>query len=155
MSLYPGWRDVDPQHLRTGLDDGPPLPRQGRPHKFGAEAQTIDGQRFDSKLEARYWQELQLQARAGTIRDLQRQVRIDLHAAGGQLVGCYVADFTYLDVAAKTLVVADAKGVRTQLYAWKARHVAAEYGIVIREIRAEPRDRAHRRSRPPRRLRRG
>lgn len=143
MSLYPGWREYGGGALAA--------PAEPRPHKYGAKAQTIDGQRFDSKLEARRWQELQLRLRAGEIRDLQRQVRIDLHAPGGELVGYYVADFTYLDTAEKRLVIEDAKGVKTALYGWKKRHVLAEHGVQIREITAEPRDRARRRRAPRRR----
>ena len=131
MSLYPGWRDYQGTAPAPGK-----TPR--RSHKYGAVAQTIDAQHFDSKLEARRWQELQLRLAAGEISQLQRQVRYALHAPGGQLVGHYVADFVYLECGLHR-VVEDAKGVRVPLYRWKRRHFEAEYNIQITETTASTR----------------
>jgi hypothetical protein len=102
---------------------------------------VVDGLTFASKQEARRWQELHLLARAGALTDLRRQVRLPLHAHGGALVGHYVADFVYREGG--ETVIEDVKGAprtssgaigRTDLYAWKRRHVAAEYGYAIREV---------------------
>jgi hypothetical protein len=102
---------------------------------------VVDGLTFASKKEARRWGQLQLLARAGTLTDLRRQVRLPLHAHGGALVGHYVADFVYLEGG--ETVIEDVKGAprtssgaigRTDLYEWKRRHVAAEYGYAIREV---------------------
>ena len=102
---------------------------------------VVDGLSFASKKEARRWQQLGLLVRARAITDLRRQVRLALHAHGGALVGHYVADFVYVEGGAT--VIEDVKGAprtssgaigRTDLYEWKRRHVAAEYGYTIREV---------------------
>jgi hypothetical protein len=110
-------------------------PRRGRGwSKYGAQPCEVDGVRFASVREARRWQELQLLARAGAIVGLRRQVRYPLDAVGGANVGAYVADFAYVDAETGQSIVEDAKGFRTPLYAWKARHFAAQYGQTIREV---------------------
>jgi len=129
---WPGWENFDPTaHERAVRRQGNETPR---PHKYHAKAVVVDGMRFDSKREARRWHELQLRLRTGQIRSLERQVRIELHAAGGAKVGCYIADFRYFDVERGAVVVEDAKGFKTELYLWKRRHVAAEHGIDIQEV---------------------
>lgn len=103
-----------------------------RRSKFNAVKVEHDGETFDSKRELKRWLELKLLERAGEIHGLERQVRIPLHALGGEKVGHYVADFSYVAVG-KGLVTEDAKGMRTPLYSWKARHFKAEYGREIVE----------------------
>lgn len=103
-----------------------------RRSKFNAVKVEHDGETFDSKRELKRWLELKLLERAGEIHGLERQVRIPLHALGGGTVGHYVADFRFIQPG-KGVVVMDAKGMRTPLYAWKARHFKAEYGVEIVE----------------------
>ena len=50
-------------------------------------------------------------------------------------IGVYRADFKYHDKETMPYVVEDVKGFATALYRWKKKHVEAQYGIVIREIR--------------------
>ena len=57
---------------------------------------TIDGETFDSKLEAQRYQELKLLEKAGEVRDIQRQVVFPL-MVGETRVAKYVADFVYLE----------------------------------------------------------
>ena len=105
--------------------------------KYGAKRVEQDGITFASKREAARWKALQLLERAGAIRDLMRQVSYDLNAEGGNLVGRYVADHVYREETPDgwELVVEDVKGMPTPLYEWKRKHVAAQYGIEIREVR--------------------
>jgi hypothetical protein len=109
-----------------------------RRSKYGAVKQTVDGITFASKREAKRYQELRLLEKAGEIKDLVLQPKYSLHAPtrsfGRALIGHYVADFRYLEGPKFFLVVEDAKGFRTQLYAWKKRHVEAEHGIAVREV---------------------
>ena len=110
-----------------------------RPLKYGNVPITVDGRRFASKREAERYQVLSIALAAGRIADLCCQVPFDLHAPGGEKIGRYVADFAYTLVAPGTAThgqrfVEDAKGVRTQLYIWKKRHVEAEYRISILEV---------------------
>jgi len=101
--------------------------------KYGAVPTTVDGLRFHSAKEARRYSELRLLERAGQIRGLECQPRFPL-AVAGATIGVYIADFRYGEVATGQDCVEDVKGVRTPLYRWKKRHVAAQYGIQIREV---------------------
>jgi hypothetical protein len=103
---------------------------------------VVDGHVFDSRREANRYRELRVLERAGEIADLELQPPYVLHApklnAAGELVGLvaigkYIADFRYHDVASGLEVVEDAKGVRTPVYRLKAKIIAVEYGIQIRE----------------------
>jgi len=98
-------------------------------NKYNAK-KTIgaDGRTYDSKLEAKRAYELQLMEKAGEISSLQYQVAFDLHVNEIK-IGRYISDFIY-NIGAIT-VVEDVKGVRTPLFNWKARHMEAEYGIVV------------------------
>jgi len=100
-----------------------------------------DGHWFDSAKEAARYRELQLLEKAGEIHDLRLQPRFELNAAAGSLrtptgahrkVGEYRADFAYTDTLGAH-VVEDVKGFKTPLYRWKAKHMAAQYGIQVRE----------------------
>ena len=56
----------------------------------------------------------------------------------GIRIGEYRADFTYQEPAKPPQtgwvhIVEDSKGYRNDLYRWKRKHVAAQYGIEIRE----------------------
>lgn len=110
--------------------------RPGR-SKYGATRVSQDGVTFSSKAEAARWKILNVVQEQGLIRNLRRQVAYELRADGGNLVGKYVADHVYdeLHDGDWELVVEDVKGMPTPLYEWKKRHMAAEHGIEIREIR--------------------
>lgn len=122
------------------------MPHKAR-SKYGAVPTTVDGITFDSKAEARHYGELSMRLKIGEIRELVLQPRFELWAfaldpAVAQLVGVYVADFQYEELdkeawgaAVWRVVVADVKGVRTALYCWKKRHMMAQHGIKIREVR--------------------
>ena len=103
--------------------------------KLGAVAVTIDGHRFASKAEGRRYQELALLEKAGHIHDLQCQVPYRLHVRG-TYIGKYIADFVYTEN--DQTVVEDVKGMTTgvpyQFFRWKAKHLAAEYGLTVREV---------------------
>ena len=93
-----------------------------------------DGIRFASGAEGDRYLELKLLLRAGKIRELIVHPRYKLHAhPKGLAVGTYVADFEYKTDVGKT--IEDVKGMLTPEYKWKKRHMRAEYGIEIREIK--------------------
>ena len=111
--------------------------------KFHAVPTVCHGFRFASKAEARRYGELLLLGMAGEIRNLELQPRFPL-LVGGVKVGDYVADFRYQErLGSNTVngdpvwhdVVEDVKGVRTPVYRMKAKHMQAQYGITIREVR--------------------
>ena len=126
-----------PPALRAGLEGvQTSAPKRA---KYGNTAVTLDGIEFDSKLEARRYQELLQMQVAQLITALQVHAPFALHARGrtGELVriGAYEADFAYRREG--VLVVEDCKSLptrRKELYRWKAHHFAIEYGIAIIEI---------------------
>lgn len=109
-----------------------------------AKANGIVGIRFASKKEALCWVGLKGRERAGEIFGLQRQVPFVLHARNLQgdmvPVGKYLADAVFHTAedpeALREMHVVDVKGQkrREDLFLWKRRHVAIEYGIIIEEI---------------------
>ena len=106
--------------------------------KYHARKTTVDGLAFDSKREARRWLELRTMEAAGAIRDLRRQVRMELvpaFEADGKKYRAitYTPDFVYFDVAAGRVVYEDCKGYRTDVYRLKAKLFAHRYGVSIRE----------------------
>lgn len=102
------------------------------PNKYGARKVTVDGITFDSKKEARKYQELKLLKRAGEIKDFELQPEFVLLEGFQDLNGTwhrpikYRADFrvTYPD---GRVVVIDTKGYRTKDYAIKKKMFLYQY----------------------------
>jgi len=106
-------------------------------NKYHAKRCFVDGQWFDSQREAARHRDLRFLEAAGEIRALARQVVYAL-LVNGIRIGEYRADFTYQEPAKPPQtgwvhIVEDSKGYRNDLYRWKRKHVAAQYGIEIRE----------------------
>ena len=109
----------------------------GGKSKYHAAKTVVDGITFDSKREAKRYGELKLLERAGKIRDLQRQVRVELvppfNCDGKHVRGIYyVVDFTYTDSEGSE-VWEDVKGVKTPVYLLKRKLVAYRYQKIIKE----------------------
>ena len=129
---YKGWESFTPP--------GGPPERPSR-SKYGAVKTTRDGITFHSKKEADRWTVLKARQHAKEISGLMRQVPFELSVlprdplmattVGFQRIGTYVADFVYIEDEAR--VVEDAKGVKTDMYIWKKKHMLAEHGIQIKE----------------------
>ena len=116
-------------------------PERSRRSKYGVDtsdagkaARTVDGRLFASKREAARYVVLRTAERAGLIRDLECQVRYDLHAPDGTAIGRYVADFRYYWTETGRPVTEDVKGAKTDLYRWKKKHTEAEHNVTIWEI---------------------
>jgi hypothetical protein len=92
-----------------------------RRRKFGNKPVVVDGERFDSKREAKRHAELELLVRAGAIRDLKRQVTFKL-VVNGAKVGSVRPDWTYTEGG--QLVAEDCKGHPTP--SWKTRWALAK-----------------------------
>lgn len=108
-------------------------------NKFNAVATTVDGIRFDSLKEARRWGELRILEKGGEIRNLRRQVRIDLEGKNGPLrtrTGRQMrltVDFVYEDKRLNWAeVYEDSKGAITRDYEVR-RSVAEAMGVKILE----------------------
>lgn len=107
--------------------------------KFGAQRVVVDGISFDSKREARRWRQLCLLREAGEIRELERQVVLELEGRDGPLLTRtgktmrITVDFRYFDVALGLTVWEDAKGMATRDYEVR-RAVAAAQGVQVVEV---------------------
>lgn len=122
------------------------------PAKYGNEKITVGGITFDSRREAKRYQELCFLQKAGKISDLELQKRFELvpaqyetferYGKKGQRLKdgqrCvekavfYVADFCYVQDGQK--VVEDTKGVRTKDYVIKRKLMRWVHGISVREV---------------------
>lgn len=122
--------------------------------KYGSRKVTVDGVTYDSVKEYRRFKELSLLERAGTIQNLQRQVKYvlipaqreycnDIYTRGcnkgcfkpGKLIErecSYIADFVYTQNG--EIVVEDTKGFRTKDYIIKRKLMLWNYGIQIKEV---------------------
>lgn len=123
-----------------------------RINKYRAIKTCVNGIEFDSRKEARRYQELLLLERAGVIQNLQRQEKYVLIPAqyesyerygkkgqelkpGQRLVEkecSYLADFVYEENGKK--VVEDTKGVKTKDYIIKRKLMLYIHGIRIKEV---------------------
>ena len=108
-------------------------------NKYHATKVTVDGIKFDSKKEAKRYQELKLLEKAGEIHELQRQVKFRLlpsQRIDGKVIErecTYIADFVYFD-GNNNKIVEDTKGVRTPEYVIKRKMMLYFYGIRIKEV---------------------
>lgn len=105
--------------------------------KYNNEKMVVDGIAFDSKREARRYQELKALEKAGQITDLKLQVPYTLIPSqkdenGKTIRGVkYIADFVYRQNGEE--IVEDCKGFRTDVYKMKKKLMLYKYGITIRE----------------------
>ena len=124
MTLDPRNYSPDTVALNRELFGERPLPdvQPKRHHKYNAQPTEIDGIRFDSKREAKRYQELQMLAAAGEIHALQLQPRFELQPSfkrNGKTVRAihYVADFQYVENG--RVIVEDTKGMETAVFKLK------------------------------------
>lgn len=121
-------------------------------NKYYNKKCTVNGIVFDSRKEARRYQELLLLEKAGIITGLVRQKEFELIPAqyveyprfgkdgkrlknGKKLLerSCnYIADFAYVENCEP--VVEDTKGIKTKDYIIKRKLMLSVYGIRIREV---------------------
>lgn len=97
-------------------------------HKFKAIPTEVNGIKFASKKEARYYQELLLRQKAGEVIFFLRQVPFHIH--GGVR---YVVDFVEFR-ADGTVAFVDVKGMPTPEYKIKKKMVESLYPIEIIEV---------------------
>ena len=117
-------------------------------NKYSNQKVTIDGEKFDSKKEAKRYYELKLLESAREIVNLRRQEEFILIPAQFEKIPnpngkikqkcierkcSYIADFVYQD-SNGNLIVEDTKGVRTKDYIIKRKLMLSIYNIKIKEI---------------------
>lgn len=102
-------------------------------NKYGNKKVTIDGIKFDSKWESERYLYLKSLERAGTVRDLQLQVRFPI-VVNTQKICTYIADFVYEKENKDgefIKIVEDAKGVETPEFKLKKKLMKACLDIEI------------------------
>ena len=100
--------------------------------KYGNRRVEVDGLKFDSRHEARVYEELMLRVKAGELRCVIRQVPFDL--PGGIR---YCADFVTIRPDMSIEAVIDAKSEATRknrVYINKKKQMKACWGIEILEV---------------------
>lgn len=102
--------------------------------KYHAHKTEVNGILFDSKLEARRYQELLLLKQAGEITDLKLQVEYQINEGWinpdtGERIKSrfYLADFQYIDKEQSKVIVEDTKGVETADFRLKWDLVKSKY----------------------------
>lgn len=104
-------------------------------HKFNARKAQVDGYTFDSKKEAKRYEQLRLMERAGDIRDLKVHQAFPLDVNGNR-VCTFKPDFVYRN--RHGFVVEDVKGYKKgpayQHFRTKAKLFEAIYGIRVIEV---------------------
>lgn len=108
-----------------------------RKSKYGNKKVTnMQNIKFDSKKEARRYEELKKLELEGKISELQRQVKFEvIPKQDGERATRYIADFTYMENG--ELVVEDVKSPITRensAYIIKRKLMLQVYGIRIREV---------------------
>ena len=98
-------------------------------HKFRAKPTTIEGIRFDSKLEARYYSNLKERVKTGEVVMFLRQT--PLHLPGNVK---YVVDFTEFH-SDGTVHFIDCKGMETKEFIMKKKMVEDLYPIEIEIVK--------------------
>jgi len=101
--------------------------------KFRNIPTEVDGIKFDSKAEARRYNELKLLERAGEIEHLGLQPKFDL-TVNGHLVCRYIADFNYWLRGTRIVEDVKSKVTRTPQYRIKIKLLRALTGIEVREV---------------------
>lgn len=116
---------------------------KNKTNKYSNEKIIVDGIEFDSKLEARRWQQLNLLQKAGNIKDLRRQIKFELQPSyikNDKVIQSinYVADFVYYDLNKRQFIIEDTKGYKTEIYKLKKKILEYKYPeLEIKEIRKE------------------
>lgn len=102
-----------------------------KPSKYRNVKVSLDGYLFDSKKEARRYQDLLLLQKAGEIQSLEPKPEAYEFSYQGVKICKYLPDFRYIE--AGKLIVEDVKGKKTRVYSIKKKLMLAFYNIKVRE----------------------
>ena len=109
-----------------------PKLRGSRP-KYGNKKVTVDGIKFDSRWESQRYLYLKSLDRAGTVKDLELQVKFPI-VINGEKICSYIADFRYKRQNQPDEwydIVEDAKGFETPEFKLKKKLMKAVHGVEI------------------------
>lgn len=121
-----------PESLRVKVvaqgKGAPREPAQPRTSKFNNHPTTVDGIRFASKKEARYYEQLLIRQKTGEVSHFLMQVPFRL--PGGTK---YVLDFlVFFTDAGRPVEHVDVKGKQTKEFRIKKREIEKQYPIEIK-----------------------
>lgn len=108
--------------------------------KYHNKKTIVNGINFDSKKEAKRFNELKILEKANEITELRTQVKFELQPSfkkDGKTYRKieYIADFTYFDYKLNKYRVEDTKGYRTEVYKLKKKLFEYKYPhLKIEEI---------------------
>lgn len=101
---------------------------ESKPNKYHNHPTTVNGIRFDSKKEARYYEQLKIRVATGEVDYFLMQVPLRL--PGGSK---YVVDFqVFFTEPGRREEYVDVKGRETQVFRLKKREIEHQYPIEIR-----------------------
>ena len=109
--------------------------------KYKNKKTIVDDIQFDSKLEAKRYNELKLLEKSGKIKELQLQPSFELIPSfkkNGKTFrkAIYKADFSYIDTETGETIIEDTKGYVTGLYKLKKKIFEYKFqNLTIREIK--------------------
>lgn len=112
----------------SNLKDRPPEKRRKRQNKYNTCKTIVDGIKFDSRAEARYYKFLKNAQLAGDIQYFLRQVPFDLPGNTK-----YRADFM-ICFPDEHVEYHDVKGVVTPMFRLKKKQVEALYPVIVEII---------------------
>lgn len=131
------YEERDRQKAGKADKDFPAFPASGddaKRNKFGNVPTTLDGRRFDSRLEADRYAELKILQRAGRISELICQPEFPI-AINGHVICKYIADFEYTDENGRRIIEdCKSKPTMTPLYRLKKRLMSVVLGLDITEV---------------------
>lgn len=104
----------------------------GTRNKYNAQPQVIDGIRFASKAESRYYLSLKAMRQAGAVKYFLMQV--PFHIPGSPKAVRYVVDFM-VKYADGTIRFIDVKGIETRLFKTKRAIVQQMFGVEIETVK--------------------
>ena len=110
-----------------------------RRRKYGNIPVVIDGHKFDSKAEARYYVYLKDRAKKGEIYGLELQRPFALIGPDGTLIATFRADFAFWDQTEDRFRVIDVKGgkaTQTDVFRMKKRLMKSLLGIDVEVVEA-------------------
>jgi hypothetical protein len=125
---------------KLGIDEGEYelMKLEKKTNKYNNKKPIVDGIKFDSKKEARFYNSLKLLKQAGEIKDFELQPEFVLleksndHVTGRGIK--YMADFKIINNDGSVEIV-DTKGYKTQVYKLKKKLLLAKYpDINFREV---------------------
>lgn len=108
-------------------------------NKYNAQRIELDGHKFDSKAEARYYVFLKDRASKGEIYGLELQRPFALIGPDGMLITTYKADFAFYDYVENRFRVVDVKGgkaTQTDVFRLKKKLMKSLLGLEVEVVEA-------------------